>query len=63
MSGEQLDKYTGVAAILRFPLPEIDDTPIIADNIQRNDNEVREENTHENNRDSMSFEDSIGDMF
>jgi len=30
VSGEQLDQVTGVAALLRFPMPELDDTDVDA---------------------------------
>jgi protein pelota len=30
VSGEQLDQVTGVAALLRFPMPELDDVDVDA---------------------------------
>jgi protein pelota len=42
VSGEQLDLYTGVAAILRFPLPDIDPQlePAVSNTSCKNDNKI-----------------------
>ena len=44
MSGEQLDQYTGVAATLRFPIPEIAEIEV---EVQVED--INHQNSHNDN--------------
>ena len=47
ISGEQLDQYTGVAASLRFPLPEVAVLCGSDDSDDDSDEEINDNNSHE----------------
>ncbi len=48
-TGEQLDQLTGLAAILRFPLPELEDAEFAPDGTLQPTDDVDDGGAHEGN--------------